>query len=112
MKLEWIFDGARHESPLLSDGTWPGQDSLALAGRPPGGDRPNFCPAERGPSALFGIDQQYFDFVWSSARHLGVGASAIDDVVQEVFIVIHGKLHSLQHPNLCGAGSTVSRVAR
>jgi RNA polymerase sigma-70 factor (ECF subfamily) len=41
---------------------------------------------------------QYFDFVWSSARHLGVGNAAIDDVVQEVFIVIHAKLHTLQHP--------------
>ncbi len=41
---------------------------------------------------------QYFDFVWSSARYLGVDASALDDVVQEVFIVIHSKLHTLEHP--------------
>jgi RNA polymerase sigma-70 factor, ECF subfamily len=41
---------------------------------------------------------QYFDFVWASARRLGVDASAIDDVVQEVFIAIHGSLHTLQRP--------------
>jgi RNA polymerase sigma-70 factor (ECF subfamily) len=42
--------------------------------------------------------RQYFDFVWSSARHLGVPTDAIDDVVQDVFIVIHAKLSTLQKP--------------
>lgn len=41
---------------------------------------------------------QYFDFVWASTRRLGVAADAIDDVVQEVFIVIHSRLHTLQQP--------------
>jgi RNA polymerase sigma-70 factor, ECF subfamily len=41
---------------------------------------------------------RYFEFVWASARRLGVGASAIDDVVQDVFIAIHGSLHTLQRP--------------
>lgn len=44
------------------------------------------------------IYKQYFDFVWSSARHLGAAIDAIDDVVQDVFIVIHGRLSSLQNP--------------
>lgn len=44
------------------------------------------------------IYAQYFDFVWSSARHLGVATDAIDDVVQDVFIVIHGRLSTLQNP--------------
>jgi RNA polymerase sigma-70 factor (ECF subfamily) len=44
------------------------------------------------------IYTQYFDFVWASARRLGVDAAAIDDVVQEIFIVIHAKLHTLQQP--------------
>jgi RNA polymerase sigma-70 factor (ECF subfamily) len=39
-----------------------------------------------------------FDFVWTSVQRLGVHASAIDDVVQDVFIVIHSKLHTLEHP--------------
>jgi RNA polymerase sigma-70 factor (ECF subfamily) len=42
---------------------------------------------------------QYFDFVWASARRLGVDPSAIDDVVQEIFIAIHGSLHTVQRPD-------------
>jgi len=41
---------------------------------------------------------QYFDFVWASARRLGVDAHAMDDVVQEVFIAIHGRMHTLKQP--------------
>jgi RNA polymerase sigma-70 factor (ECF subfamily) len=41
---------------------------------------------------------EYFDFVWASARRLGVDQHAIDDVVQEIFIVIHSKLHTLEQP--------------
>jgi RNA polymerase sigma-70 factor (ECF subfamily) len=44
------------------------------------------------------IYAQYFDFVWSLARHLGAAADAIDDVVQDVFIVIHSRLSTLQNP--------------
>jgi RNA polymerase sigma-70 factor, ECF subfamily len=44
------------------------------------------------------VYQQYFDFVWSSARHLGAAADAVDDVVQDVFVVIHGRLSTLQNP--------------
>jgi RNA polymerase sigma-70 factor (ECF subfamily) len=44
------------------------------------------------------IYKEYFDFVWSSARHLGAAGDAIDDVVQDVFIVIHHKLATLQRP--------------
>lgn len=41
---------------------------------------------------------QYFGFVWASTKRLGVKPEAMDDVVQEVFIVIHGKLHTLEKP--------------
>jgi RNA polymerase sigma-70 factor, ECF subfamily len=44
------------------------------------------------------IYKQYLDFVWSSAGHLGAGTDVIDDVVQDVFIVIHSKLAALQRP--------------
>jgi RNA polymerase sigma-70 factor (ECF subfamily) len=44
------------------------------------------------------IYRQYFDFVWASVRRLGVDPPATDDVVQEVFIVIHSRLHTLQQP--------------
>lgn len=44
------------------------------------------------------VYRQHFEFVWASARRLGVGVEAIDDVVQEVFVVIHAKLGTLEQP--------------
>ncbi len=44
------------------------------------------------------IYAQYFNFVWSSARRLGVQPAAIDDVVQEIFIVIHARVATLERP--------------
>lgn len=44
------------------------------------------------------IYQQHFDFVWSSVKRLGVGSDSMDDVVQEVFIVVHSRLHTLEQP--------------
>ena len=41
----------------------------------------------------------YFSFVWSCSRHLGVAEAELDDVVQEIFVVIHGRLHTLQRPD-------------
>jgi RNA polymerase sigma-70 factor (ECF subfamily) len=61
--------------------------------------------ADRDPSisaysvpSFQAIYKRYFDFVWSSARHLGAAADAVDDVVQDVFIVIHARLVTLQNP--------------
>lgn len=45
------------------------------------------------------IYEQYFQFVWRQARRMGVGAPAIDDVVQEAFVVIHAKLSDLRSPD-------------
>jgi len=44
------------------------------------------------------VYEEQFDFVWTCVQRLGVDASAIDDVVQDAFIVIHGRLHTLQQP--------------
>jgi RNA polymerase sigma-70 factor (ECF subfamily) len=44
------------------------------------------------------IYKHNFDFVWSSARYLGIDKDVVDDVVQDVFIVIHAKLATLQRP--------------
>jgi RNA polymerase sigma-70 factor (ECF subfamily) len=38
------------------------------------------------------VYDEYFGFVWRNALNRGVPSSAIDDVVQEVFIVVHRKL--------------------
>ena len=44
------------------------------------------------------VYEGYFDFVWSCARRLGVPPDAIDDVVQEIFIVVHSRLKTLERP--------------
>lgn len=65
----------------------------AAAGRPasatgspsPGGGL--FTPPE-----FEAVYDEWFDFVWRSARRLGVAESSVDDVVQEVFLVVHRRL--------------------
>jgi RNA polymerase sigma-70 factor (ECF subfamily) len=44
------------------------------------------------------IYQLYFNFVWSCTRRLGVSEAEIDDVVQEIFIIIHARVHTLEQP--------------
>ncbi|MEO8901100.1 MAG: sigma-70 family RNA polymerase sigma factor [Polyangiaceae bacterium] len=44
------------------------------------------------------VYDEQFDFVWTSVQRLGVESGAIDDVVQEAFIVIHSRLHTVEHP--------------
>jgi RNA polymerase sigma-70 factor (ECF subfamily) len=36
--------------------------------------------------------REYFRFVWRTVRRLGLQGSAVDDVVQEVFLVVHRRL--------------------
>src|SRR5262245_20245633 len=36
--------------------------------------------------------EQYFAFVWRSVRRLGVADHAVDDAVQDVFVVVHRRL--------------------
>lgn len=44
------------------------------------------------------IYDDYFDFVWTCARRMGVPVDAVDDVVQEVFVVVHARLKTIEHP--------------
>jgi len=38
------------------------------------------------------IYEQYFDFVWRSARRLGLSEQCLEDAVQDVFLVVHRRL--------------------
>lgn len=55
-------------------------------------------PSEADPRPQLGtmrldeIYEQHVDFVWRSARRMGVAEAAVDDVVQEVFLVAHRRL--------------------
>jgi len=42
------------------------------------------------------IHDAYFGFIWRYAANRGVPAMAIDDVVQEVFVVVHNRLESFE----------------
>jgi RNA polymerase sigma-70 factor (ECF subfamily) len=48
--------------------------------------------ARSRPLRLEQIYEHHFDFVWRSARRMGVADAAVDDVVQEVFVVAHRRL--------------------
>lgn len=47
-------------------------------------------PAARPSFAL--VYDQHFDFVWRSARRLGVAEANLDDVVQDVFVTVYRRL--------------------
>jgi len=42
------------------------------------------------------VYDRFFAFVWRSAANRGIAKAALDDVVQEVFIVVHRKLPEFQ----------------
>lgn len=49
-------------------------------------------PARRPPLRVDQVYEAHVDFVWRSARSLGVRELHIDDVVQEVFVVVQRRL--------------------
>ena len=63
-------------------------------------DASSGAPPPTPVSSFQAVYRQYFNFVWSSARRFGVPPDAMDDLVQEVFIVIHAKLPGLERPDL------------
>ena len=46
----------------------------------------------RSDLRLEDVYERCFDFVWRSARRMGVPEPSVDDVVQEVFVVAHRRL--------------------
>lgn len=53
-------------------------------------DRP-VGPREQAPP-FAEVYEKYFPFVWRSARRLGTAEEGVDDVVQEVFVIVHRRL--------------------
>lgn len=58
--------------------------------------------------------EDFADFVWRNARRLGVAPAALDDVMQDVFLVAHRRLGELSRPESLRAWmfSIVIRVVR
>ena len=52
--------------------------------------------ARQGAIDFEGVYGEHFSFVWRMARRLGVADEALDDVCQEVFVVVHRRLHEFE----------------
>ncbi|MBL8684041.1 MAG: RNA polymerase sigma factor [Myxococcales bacterium] len=48
------------------------------------------------PLSFEGVYSDHFDFVWRSARRLGVPQASLDDCVQDVFLVVHRRLSDFE----------------
>jgi RNA polymerase sigma-70 factor (ECF subfamily) len=51
----------------------------------------------RAKAHLERLINEHYDFVWRTARRLGVRSADLDDVVQEVFVVAAGRLDIITH---------------
>ena len=63
---------------------------LALESSLPRDSRPvPIVAAGAGLGAFEDVYEEHFEFVWRSVRRLGVPEAALDDAVQDVFVVVH-----------------------
>jgi len=53
-------------------------------------------PAQGSVATFAEVYEKWFGFVWRSARGLGVADAALDDLVQEIFVVVHRRLHDFE----------------
>ena len=65
---------------------------FARESRPP----PPEASLTRALGAFEDVYDEHFDFVWRSVRRLGVPAAAVDDAVQDVFVVVHRRGHEFE----------------
>jgi RNA polymerase sigma-70 factor, ECF subfamily len=78
-------------SALETDAGERGRAAAPASVRVP--DMPNGSPLAESPElTLAAVYEAHFDFVWRSARRLGVRSSYLDDVVQDVFVVVQRQL--------------------
>lgn len=75
---------------IVSSEPWPPQAPGLLPQA--GSGRSGVESAGDGSTELAKLYSEHFAFVWRSARRLGVPLSAVDDAVQDVFLIAHRKL--------------------
>lgn len=56
----------------------------------------NAALEREAPLAFADVYDQAFPWVWRAARRLGVDHASLDDVVQDVFVVVHRKLTTFE----------------
>ena len=97
---------------------------LASSAVEPRASRPEIAVARAciDPPRFEEVYGEHFPFVWRSVRRLGVNPSAVDDVVQEIFLVVHRRIGrvrgarvdedvALRHRRCASSGSTGGRSA-
>lgn len=62
----------------------------------PGLERPASTGARAGTLSFDEVYDGYLDFVWRTSLRLGADRAVIDDVVQEVFLVVHQRLSEFE----------------
>src|SRR5262245_45260554 len=67
----------------------PGDSGSGAAEVWAAGDAPPSAAETKQLPSLGEVYAEHFSFVWRSVRRLGVAEEAVEDVVQEVFIVVH-----------------------
>jgi RNA polymerase sigma-70 factor, ECF subfamily len=65
---------------------------FARESRPP----PPDAPFAGALGAFEDVYDEHFEFVWRSVRRLGVPEAAVDDAVQDVFVVVHRRGHEFE----------------
>lgn len=55
----------------------------------------DLAPPQVAKESVVELYDQHFHFVWRSLRRLGVDAADLDDAVQDVFVVVHRRLETL-----------------
>jgi len=55
---------------------------------------PPVATEERGPPDIGALHDAHADFVWATLHRMGVREADLPDMMQEVFVVIHRRLHS------------------
>ena len=66
--------------------------SLAISTSTPDDARSDAVTPHMATKSFEQVYSEYSAFVWRNARRLGVPSSGAEDVVQDVFIVVHRRL--------------------
>jgi len=77
----------------------PSSMTATSAAADPEAEAPSASPEANAVLPSFrSVYDDYFDFIWTCTRRLGVPTEAVDDVVQEIFVVVHARLKTLERP--------------
>jgi RNA polymerase sigma-70 factor (ECF subfamily) len=90
MASRFSFFGKR--SVASGPTTEDGETSSLVSSTKIASEPPRAVAAAAPPPAFDQVYDEHFAFVWRNVLNRGVPPSAVDDVVQEVFVVVHRKL--------------------